>query len=146
MVKNKYASIRKNPVPISSSHIPPAAVPPDEFLKLSFKHLDLLGNEKFSLKLCGKGYLDKFLNRLKDVCGISVSDFRANKSKSLRSHRISWAETSEKQGFMSLNSQLRASEAWQFEITANEHGRVHGILLDNVFYLVWIDPCHKLYS
>lgn len=146
MPKNKRPSIRRGPVPISSTRIPPASIPRDESLKFSFKHLDLLSNEKFSIKLCKEGYFDKFLNRLKDICGVSVSDFRTNRSRSLRSHPITWEETTEANGFMCLNSQLRQSEAWQFEITSNEHGRVHGILIDDIFYVVWIDPCHKLYS
>jgi hypothetical protein len=30
-------------------------------------------------------------------------------------------------------------------LTANEYGRVHGFFLDEVFYVVWLDPDHKLY-
>jgi hypothetical protein len=26
------------------------------------------------------------------------------------------------------------------------HGRVHGILLDDTFFVVWLDPGHKLYA
>ena len=44
-----------------------------------------------------------------------------------------------------LNEQLRGEDAWEFEITRNEHGRVHGLLLDETFYIVWIDPDHNLY-
>jgi hypothetical protein len=40
---------------------------------------------------------------------------------------------------------MREEEAWQFEITANEHGRVHGLLQDDTFFVVWIDPTHALY-
>ena len=29
---------------------------------------------------------------------------------------------------------------------ANQHGRVHGILIDEVFYVVWLDPEHRLYQ
>jgi len=46
----------------------------------------------------------------------------------------------------SLNQQLRDSEPWQFEITKTAHGRVHGLLIDDTFYVVWIDPQHLLYS
>lgn len=35
--------------------------------------------------------------------------------------------------------------AWQFALSANEHGRVHGFLADNVFYVRWLDPDHNLY-
>jgi hypothetical protein len=114
-------------------------------LRFSFKHLDLYGKEKFSLTRCKDGYMEKLLCRLRDLCGLSVKDFRTNKSQSLKIHRITWSETSEVPGFSSLNEQLRGAEAWQFEVTKNEHGRVHGILLEDTFYIIWVDPDHCLY-
>ena len=79
------------------------------------------------------------------MSSLSVRDFRTNKSKALRAHRLRWEETSEPTGFAHLNPQLREQEAWQFEISVNEHGRVHGLLLDNTFFVVWIDPKHEMY-
>jgi hypothetical protein len=95
---------------------------------------------------CSDGYAEKLLSRLRDVCQLSIQDFRANKSKSLRAHTIDWQDTTEKNGFTTLNEQLRAQQPWQFEITKSAHGRVHGFLIDATFYVVWIDPAHKLYS
>ena len=118
---------------------------PDEFIRFSFKHLDLQ-HEKFCTDHCQEGYLDKLLERLRDVSNILVSDFRANRSRALRSHSISWTETTEQAGFTCLNEQLRGEEAWQFELTANEHGRVHGLLIDSIFFVIWIDPAHLLYA
>lgn len=115
-------------------------------LRFSFKHLDLYSNAKFNVDLCERGYLEKFLVRLKDLCGLSVQEFRTNKSSSLKAHRINWPDTKEVAGFSRLNEQLRDEEAWQFEITKNEHGRVHGILLEDTFYVIWVDPTHYLYS
>jgi hypothetical protein len=144
---SKHGGITRNPLPVPSTRIPAAIVPADESLKFSFKHLDLLSNNKFSLALCADGYLEKFLTRLRDICkGVTISEFRRGTSPSLRAHPITWEETTEKLGFTCLSHQLRALEAWQFEITSNKHGRVHGLLLDNTFYVVWIDPCHKLYN
>lgn len=77
---------------------------------------------------------------------MTVQEFRTNKSKSVRIHQIDFADTSEKDGFTTLNEQLRDQEAWQFQLTANEHGRVHGILNGATFFVVWIDPGHQLYS
>ena len=60
--------------------------------------------------------------------------------------RNDWKETSEPAGFDHLHQAFREQIVpWQFTITANAHGRVHGFWIDDVFYLVWIDPCHKLY-
>ena len=57
-----------------------------------------------------------------------------------------WERTTEPFGFSSINAQLRQCEAWQFQLSANEHGRIHGLLLDDVFYVVWLDPKHSLYA
>jgi len=136
----------KREKPPKSLIVPPAKQLDDIIpLCFSFKHLDLYGNAKFCLEKCAEGYLDKFLCRLRDLSGLSVKDFRTNKNKALRIHRLRWEETSEPAGFACLNPQLKEQEAWQFEISANEHGRVHGVLLDNTFFVVWIDPRHEMY-
>jgi hypothetical protein len=114
-------------------------------LLLSFKLLDLFGNRKFSPVHCKEGYLQKLLERLRDLGMTSLKSFRAG-GDALRSHQILFERTSEPDGFVSLNSQLRDSEAWQCQISVNQHGRLHGILIDEVFYVIWIDPCHLLYS
>lgn len=115
-------------------------------LRFSFKFLDLHSNLKFSIDQCEDGYLEKLLCRLRDLSAIKVSEFRENKSTAIRAHRITWDDTTEPGGFSCLNSQLRDEDAWQFEITQRQHGRVHGILLDEVFYVIWIDPKHELFN
>ena len=112
----------------------------------SFKYLDLLGNNKFSIAGCGENYLEKLLLRLKDLSTIQVDEFLSSRSPSLRAHEIDWKNTTEPNGFTNLNAYLREKTAFQFEISANEYGRVHGFLINRVFYIVWLDPHHNLYS
>lgn len=76
---------------------------------------------------------------------MTAEEIRANKSKSLRAHTINWKETSQPRGFAHLHEQLQAEQPWQFEVSANEHGRVHGFFIENIFFLVWLDPQHNLY-
>ncbi|MEJ1826111.1 hypothetical protein SMA73_25430, partial [Escherichia coli] len=68
------------------------------------------------------------------------------KAKALRAHRHHWRGTTEKLGFPHLPDEWDGHEAWQFQLSANKHGRVHGILVDEVFYVVWLDPEHRLYQ
>jgi hypothetical protein len=77
---------------------------------------------------------------------MSLNEFKFSGSDALRCHAIEWERTCEKNGFSHLNEQLRANQPWQFSISANEHGRVHGFFVANIFFIVWIDPQHKLYS
>jgi hypothetical protein len=133
--------------PAEASRITAPKIPEDTNLRFSFKLLDIQNNKKFALHHTAKGgYWEKLLLRLKDVSGIRIKEFRQNYSKQLRNHRIDFSKTSEPNGFSQLNEQLRGEEAWQFELTQNEHGRVHGLLMGDTFYIVWLDPCHILYS
>lgn len=137
--------INKRDLPDSSGRIHKVKQLPDDLIRFSFRHLnstDKFGHEKVE---DATAYLPQFLGRLQSVSGMSLSTFRSNKDKALRAHRHDWAETSEKGGFTHLTQQLQACEAWQFEISVNEHGRIHGILIDEVFYVVWLDPGHQLY-
>lgn len=134
-------------VPAVTSRITAPKIPEDSNLRFSFRLLDIHNNSKFGLHHAAKdGYLEKLLLRLKDVNGIRIKEFRQNYTKQLRNHRIDFSKTSEPNGFSQLNEQLKGEEAWQFELTQNEHGRVHGLLIGDTFYIVWLDPCHILYS
>ncbi len=113
-------------------------------LRFSFKYLDFT-NPKFTCLNCADGYLEKLLVRLRDIGGYTTKRFRTERTSALRNHPIRWNETSEPDGFICLNEQLRQEESWQFGISANEHGRIHGFLIDETFYIVWIDPMHRLF-
>jgi len=43
------------------------------------------------------------------------------------------------------NEEQVVDTPYQFSLSSNEHGRVHGFLIDEVFYIVWLDPDHQLY-
>ena len=60
-------------------------------------------------------------------------------------YREAWAKTSEPAGFASLPSHLQDSPPFEFSLAANKHDRVHGLVIDNIFYVVWVDPDHALY-
>jgi hypothetical protein len=137
--------IRAGAIPQQSSKIPPP-IPREQPLRFSFKHVDLTRTGKFCSILCEDGYLNKFLERLRDCSALTVGEFRSNRSSALRAHRIDFDETTEKAGFTNLNTQMQENEAWQFSLTSNAHGRIHGILLSDTFYVIWIDPKHKLYD
>lgn len=137
--------ISRGDIPFAVQRTPRPPLPTDGIIRLSFKCLDLLSNRKFGIHQCRDGYLQKLIERLKDLSSLTPTEFRTSRSSSLKIHEIDWVKTSEPDGFTSLNEQFRALKAWQFEITRNEHGRVHGFLLEDTFFVVWIDPDHRLY-
>lgn len=137
------SKIKKKP-PESNGRIHKKHSLPEDNLRFSFKYLDF-NHPKFHIDTVRNSYLKILLNRLKSLSNISVQNFRTNKDRALRAHMHDWRNTSEKEGFTCLNEQLRQCEPWQFELSANEHDRIHGILLDETFYIVWFDPHHQLY-
>jgi hypothetical protein len=109
----------------------------------SFRHLDL-AHDKFSLARAQEGYPAALLDRLKGVCQCLVADFR-KAGHALRSHTIRFEESSEPDGFARIRRDLWEGHAWQFSITANAYGRVHGFLVGEKFFVVWLDPAHLLF-
>lgn len=113
-------------------------------LSFSFKHF--VHRAPFEIAERGGEYLLALLGRFRDLAGLTALELLTGRSKTLRCHRIVWADTSQPDGFDHLNATLRAEvEPYQFAISANEHGRVHGFFIDDVFYMVWLDPSHQLY-
>lgn len=90
------------------------------------------------------GYTRKLIERMQAVSQMTQTEFR-EAGRSLRSHTHEWAKTSRPNGFERLNEQLRDYPGWQFCLSANEHGRVHGIIIGDVFYVIWLDLRHQLY-
>jgi len=129
-------------------HIPPAPQLHEGTVRFSFKHIDLISNPKFSLVRCDnvREYVERLIDRLKAINGMTPNEFRFSGSDALRCHEIDWVKTSETNGFRHLNRQLRDNTPWQFNVSLNAYGRVHGFFINNTFFIVWIDPKPLLYS
>jgi hypothetical protein len=102
--------------------------------------------DKFSIRGKDTRYLEAFLQRLRDLSMLTEQEVINNRSKSLRCHSIEWWNTTEPDGFGIPNESQLVDPPYQFQISANEHGRVHGFFSENIFYIVWLDPEHNLYS
>jgi len=71
-------------------------------------------------------------------------EFTSNRSRTLRSHPIEWHNTSENGFGFPMEEQI-VDVPYQFSLSANDKGRVHGFFILNTFYLVWLDKNHALY-
>lgn len=115
----------------------------DELIKFSFKYLSQQ-NPKFAFASHDAGYFIEFLERLRSISLMKMTDFLANRSSTLRSHPIDWDRTSESSFGIPGEEQLVA-KPYQFSLSANEHGRIHGFVVETYFYIVWLDKYHRLY-
>ncbi|MBC8481357.1 MAG: hypothetical protein H8D47_01665 [Planctomycetes bacterium] len=84
------------------------------------------------------------MSKLKEFEDWTLKKFIHCKDNSHRIHPIDWKEEKVKYAGFGLESEYDEN-AWQFSITGNKYGRVHGFFIDNVFHIVWLDPQHKVY-
>jgi hypothetical protein len=118
---------------------------PAPALRFSFKYLQT-DHASFTVLDRDGEYFRVLLARLRELSSMQVTEFRSHHSKTLRIHRISFCDGRVSvRGFAIPGGADFDEEAWQFSLSANEHGRVHGFLIDDTFYVRWLDPDHRMY-
>ena len=117
----------------------------DSELKFSFKFFDNSDNDLCPPKF-RVGYVQALMERLQALSSWTLQDFTTRQDKSLRNHPHDWDKTSRPVGFSHLNDYFRDYPGWQFCVSANEYGRVHGVIINDTFYVIWLDQNHRLYS
>lgn len=116
----------------------------EDRLHFSFKYL-CTDHERYSYSSKDTEYFMKVLERMKGLCCISALEFKTKPTKTWRNHKVDWRDTSEN-SFGLPNEEQLVEEVWQFSISANEHGRVFGFFVGNIFNIVWFDPDHLVYG
>lgn len=129
--------------PVSRGHIKKTP-PPEVELKFSFKLFDHT-DEVMCPRTFSDGYTQALMQRMRDLSSWSVGRFTSQTDKAVRNHAHDWSQTARPEGFHSLNEHYRAYPGWQFCVSANEHGRVHGIIIGDTFHVIWLDKHHSLY-
>ncbi len=109
-------------------------------VRFSFKYLDLASD---SFERCEKDFLRSLLEEFKRLSACTVSEF-CEYDNERHSHAIAFLDTTEPTGFPGLDEQLEPEVFWQFGVVRNRPWRVHGFFIDSVFYVVWLDPEHRL--
>jgi hypothetical protein len=119
-------------------------------LLFSFKHLDL-DKEKFNFSKCHIEFLESLLKCLRIFSTWPVETFSDENNNEHR-HKIWFNDTTEPDGFLNITNgdpeQFSFHEAWQFGILPDRpenRWRVHGILIDDTFFIVWLDAEHALF-
>lgn len=113
-------------------------------ISFSYKYFQS-NHDKFSAAGKEVDYLTALLERLRDLSSWKAQNLISNRSSGLRCHPIDWNDTTESCFGFSNEEQL-VDTPYQFSLSANKHGRVHGFFIDEIFYIVWLDPNHRLYS
>ncbi len=128
---------------VGTSSIKPTKLKPFQGISFSFKYYQD-SNSKFSCSEKEVIYWLTLLDRLKALSSLTAQELLVNRSSTLRCHPIKWEDTSES-GFSLPNEEQLVDTPYQFSLSSNEHGRVHGFFIDEIFYIVWLDRDHLLY-
>jgi hypothetical protein len=142
----------------SGKRIPRASEEPfQDLIRFSFKFLDDETEDFLPSKSETRDhYLATLMGRLRTVSTYKIGEFLGNRSmqKGIDAHPIDWTDPRVKNHEDGFSRVPKADEqardaannyAWQFSLTKNEYGRVHGFILGSTFYVVWLDPEHLLY-
>lgn len=113
-----------------------------ENIIFSFRHVDF-ENKKFQMPENKPEYFTEVVNRFKEVCRLTLGQLTGKDARVFHCHAINW-NTATESGFKNISTELQDAKDYQFSITKVKYGRIHGVLLGNIFYIVWFDPDHKL--
>jgi hypothetical protein len=122
----------------------PRLEPNQKLIQFSFKHLDDT-NPKFLPRDCPLDFWCALTQRLKGYSRLTVEIF-LDQNNPDRRHIIDFGETTERNGFTTVDTeQLAYEEPWQFDLITWRPWRIAGLLVDEMFYVIWLDHAHRLY-
>lgn len=134
---DKYGNNKRFTIPL------PNVERVDQFFKFSFEMFDRehplfnLGSKEHSPVAISGEWFISFFDCLKDVSLVRISDL-CRDSHDL--HPVNWNSKNINTKKPSGHEQL---DYWQFRLNKS-NGRVIGVKIDNIFYVVWLDPYHNL--
>lgn len=143
----KFNKPRSNKNSIIISQKEKIKVQLNSYVSFSFKYY-VEKIDKFSFSNIDEvKYLPKMIDRLKGISTFTMNEFLNNGSASLRCHPIKWSDENVTEDSFGLNNEDEIVDTpFQFAISQNKYGRVHGFIIDSTFYIRWIDPSHNLYK
>ena len=145
MPRKSHPKISPTRVDTSSPFINPTDINPEQRISFNLRRL-IEKDEKFIYCTREAKYFISLVERLKGLSDHTKKELVTNNSKSLRFHQIDFTDRSVTENSFGIIGEDIDDDAWQFTLSSNEHGRVHGYFVDEVFYVVWLDPDHQLYA
>ena len=137
----KIPDKNKSSFPIDSKSIEILRSREKEKIIFSFRFLDF-SHPAFNLGgICEKWYPELF-NMLSNVSNLNRHELIITHEKIYRCHNHNWDNLDYRFNFD--DEFLNQVDCRQIRISKSKGG-IHGFLIGNTFYVVWIDPHHNLY-
>lgn len=131
----------KSRLPIPQDEINSLKERRKEKLLFSFKFLDKL-HKAFNLGNINTEWYITLLDNLKEVSNLTRNELVVNQRQHYHAHDHKWEELDYCYDFD--EDFLLQVECLQFRLSSSD-GRVHGFIVGNRFYIVWLDAHHNLY-
>ncbi len=113
----------------------------DEKLLFSFKFFDR-EHKAFNLGSVCNGWYITLIDTLKEISNFTWRELITEQYNHYEPHQHNWESLDYRFGID--NETLDQVECTQFRLSSSK-GRVHGFLIGNRFYIVWLDAHHNLY-
>ena len=115
----------------------------EQNLMFSWKFFDR-HHEYFNLGQTEAAWYINCLDAMRDISNMQIKDFQRHAHPPLRVHRHEWDTVSAKYPLPQVLLEEIENDTYQFALS-RANGRVHGFLIENLFFIVWLDPNHNLY-
>ena len=124
-------------------------------IAFSFQYL-VSDQGRFAVSNCGQDYMDSLLRAMQRYSGYTVEQFQTMDTQDdPYRHPIDFAGSAEPNGFPidPIDDELFTDpgDCWQFGLfddddTYSYTFRVHGFIFRGIFFVVWLDPAHRLFG
>jgi hypothetical protein len=143
--KRDYNNKRLPTTPTARRTLPITSVITEDKIHFRFDHFDA-EHPHFKDSNFPCEWASALLRRLKDLQRCTIDYFKKDRGfrKTQHVHPIEW-ENANLYSFGIHNGEEFDDDAWQFGLSKTA-GRVHGFFIDNLFYIVWLDPEHRLFK
>ena len=132
--------IPKPKIDWDSKSIPrPSFLPSEKDPPVVFSFASLEWTEYFNLDSTCPNWSFDLLNMLKSVSGISKTNLISGKYRTYRIHTHENAKPPNP-----LPAGVSLKDCYQIR-TSKAKGGIHGIFVENTFYVIWLDPLHNMY-
>ncbi len=137
--KTKPSNSVKLPIPLEEIKV--VKKRSNEKLLFSFRFFDR-NHKAFNLGGIEASWYVTILDVLKEVCQTNRNNLVNVLGKKYRAHRLCWEDTEFK--FRLKDAFMEQVECLQIS-ASRAKGRIHGFIVGNTFYIVWLDRHHNLY-
>ncbi len=111
-------------------------------LRFSLHYLDH-GHEAFNCGGTETSWFISLFDTLKEVSKLSLNELISQRQH-YDAHQHEWEKLDYRYSLPEHLWEQVEDSCWQFRLSKSK-GRIHGFVISNTFYIVWLDPHHNLY-